>query len=504
MTTPAPPLDLNNIQGDILGGLPKRTETYFFFDVTNVDQFKANMAHFIPHIKTSAGIIKDREAIKEHKRQKKPGLVPMAAVNVSFSHLGLQKLGITDDLSDNAFTTGQRKDAEILGDPGSKNGDAFTPAWEAPFLKDIHGVIFVAGDCHGSVNKKLDEIKHIFGVGTSHASISEVTHVRGDVRPGDVHAHEHFGFLDGISNPAVEQFDQNPLPGQDPIRPGFILAKENGDSRAAARPDWAKDGSFLTFRYLFQMVPEFDDFLESNPIVLPGLSRKEGSELLGARIVGRWKSGAPIEITPLKDDPKLAADAQRNNKFDFGDSLVRGDQTKCPFAAHIRKTYPRNDLEGPPLKADIDNRRIIRRGIQFGPEVTSQEHHDKKTHHGRGLLFVCYSSSIDDGFHFIQESWANAPNFPVNAVTSAGPIPPLDGVVPGFDAIIGQKVGGGIRQISGTNPNDPTTNITLPDQDFVVPRGGEYFFSPSITALKTKFAIGVASPAPHSQAPISA
>lgn len=101
-------------------------------------------------------------------------------------------------------------------------------------------------------------------------------------------------------------------------------------------------------------------------------------------------------------------------------------------------------------------------------------------------------------------AWANAPNFPVNAVTSAGPIPPLDGVVPGFDAIIGQKVGGGIRQISGTNPNDPTTNITLPDQDFVVPRGGEYFFSPSITALKTKFAIGVASPAPHAQAPISA
>lgn len=52
--------------------------------------------------------------------------------------------------------------------------------------------------------------------------------------------------------------------------------------------------------------------------------------------------GAPIDITPTKDDPALGADPQRNNKFDF--STVK-DQTNCPFSAHIRKTNPRSDLD---------------------------------------------------------------------------------------------------------------------------------------------------------------
>ncbi|KAJ8474877.1 dyp-type peroxidase [Pleurotus djamor] len=481
-------LDLSNIQGDILGGLPKKTETYYFFQISDAHRFTTNIADLIPLITTSQQISKDREVIKEHKRQKKPGMVPMSAVNLAFSQVGLTKLGITDDLADTAFAAGQRSDAQNLGDAGQQKDGKFVPDWEAAFLKDIHGVVFVAGDCHDSVNKKLDQIKHLFGVGTGHASIVEVTHILGDVRPGHVSAHEHFGFLDGISNPAVDGFDLKPFPGQDSIKPGNILTKQDGDRRAAQRPDWARDGSFLTFRYLFQLVPEFDKFLADNPIVLPGLTREEGSELLGARLVGRWKSGAPIDITPLKDDPELAKDSQRNNDFDFKGELINGDQTRCPFAAHVRKTYPREDLEGPPLNANIDNRRIIRRGIQFGPEVTQQEKQAQKTQHGRGLLFACYSASIEDGFQFIQESWANSPNFPVNAVTSQGPIPQLNGVVPGFDAIIGQNGGGGIRQINGTNPSDPTTNITLPDATFVVPKGGEYFFVPSIAALKSKFA----------------
>ncbi len=75
------------------------------------------------------------------------------------------------------------------------------------------------------------------------------------------------------------------------MRAGAVLAGEDGDSRAAKRPGWAKDGSFLVFRYLFQLVPEFDDFLKKHPIIAPGLSPEDGSELRGARMVGRWTSG---------------------------------------------------------------------------------------------------------------------------------------------------------------------------------------------------------------------
>ena len=51
--------------------------------------------------------------------------------------------------------------------------------------------------------------------------------------------------------------------------------------------------------------------------------------------------GDPVDVSPDHDDPVLAADPQRNNNFDFSGAA---DQTKCPFAAHIRKNNPRSDL----------------------------------------------------------------------------------------------------------------------------------------------------------------
>ena len=104
-----------------------------------------------------------------------------------------------------------------------------------------------------------------------------------------------FGFLDGISQPAVRYVDTNPNPGQETVPQGIILlGREDdvpSDHNVSTRPTWALDGSFLSFRYLFQLVPEFDTFLKQNPIAIPGLPADQGSELLGARLVGRWKSG---------------------------------------------------------------------------------------------------------------------------------------------------------------------------------------------------------------------
>jgi hypothetical protein len=75
-----------------------------------------------------------------------------------------------------------------------------------------------------------------------------------------------------------------------PGKTGTILLGKDKDP-VSPRPAWAVEGSFLAFRQLKQLVPEFHEFLDNNPIVLPGLDRKQGSELLGARLLGRWKSG---------------------------------------------------------------------------------------------------------------------------------------------------------------------------------------------------------------------
>jgi deferrochelatase/peroxidase EfeB len=103
-----------------------------------------------------------------------------------------------------------------------------------------------------------------------------------------------------------------------------------------------KDGSFLAFRQLKQLVPEFNNFLAANPV-------NGSSELTGARMVGRWKSGAPVDLSPLQDDPALGIDPTRNNNFNFSHPEIAGfalasDESRCPFSAHIRKTHPRADL----------------------------------------------------------------------------------------------------------------------------------------------------------------
>ncbi|KAF8804039.1 Dyp-type peroxidase, partial [Phlegmacium glaucopus] len=437
---------------------------------------------FIPLIKTVAQVLQDRKAIEDHKKKKLPGLVPLVGVNIAISHKGFAKLGIDDSSlspggANDPFFLGQEQDAiNSLGDP--RKSDGTTPDWDDHFLQDIHGLILISGESLATIEKKKAEIDLIFKVNTPLSSIKEIITIRGDVRPGDQSAHEHFGFLDGVSNPAVNGFDTVIDPGPNPVDPGVIVTGHAGDPALLTRAPWAVDGSFLVFRWLFQQVPEFDEFLKAHPLAKDGngkeLTPAEGSDLLGARIVGRWKSGAPIDITPFQDDPELGADPARRNNFRFAGE--GSSQLRCPFAAHVRKTNPRDDLEAPPPPNPaslVQPRRIMRRGVQFGPELTAAEIASGKTQHSRGLLFTCYQASIFDGFQFLQLKWADNKNFPP---FTGKPFPA------GLDPLIGQ----GIRVTAGLDPNNESGDTTL--DPFIIPKGGEYFFSPGLNGLKSTIA----------------
>ena len=109
-----------------------------------------------------------------------------------------------------------------------------------------------------------------------------------------------------------------------------------------------------------------------------------------------------MDLAPKQDQPDLGGNKKTNNAFMYD---LPGDfesQDRCPFAAHIRKTNPRNDLAqiGQPVAPS----RIARRGIPFGPEVSEAENESGRTAQDRGLLFKCYQSSIANGFQFIQKS----------------------------------------------------------------------------------------------------
>lgn len=119
-------------------------------------------------------------------------------------------------------------------------------------------------------------------------------------------------------------------------------------------------------------------------------------------------TGAPIDITPLRDDPELGSDPLQNDDFSYT-TLNPDDQTspeRCPFAAHTRKTNPRGDLA---RFGGTHIRRILRRGIQYGPELSYTEKRENRTIENRGLLFACYQSNIFNGFRFIQERASSAP-----------------------------------------------------------------------------------------------
>lgn len=179
------------------------------------------------------------------------------------------------------------------------------------------------------------------------------------------------------------------LPGQSIIPTGVILTGRLGD--LISRPAWAVDGSFMVFRHLQQKVPEFTAYTRANALARTSagipLTTEQGAEFLGARMFGRWKSGAPLVRSPNSDDPTLGADPLRNNDFQYENALL--DETRCPFTAHIREMRPRLDL----ADAAVSNQ-AIRSSIPYGPETSDAELASGVSAQDRGLLFgTCITSS---------------------------------------------------------------------------------------------------------------
>jgi Dyp-type peroxidase family len=472
-------LDLDEMQGDVLEALQKDAESFIFFKVTNASVFKSRVKQHIAGRVTSAERVHQRWLeIARRRRLGQRGRQTFAGLNLGLSKDGLtQLLGAGRPRLDPGFERGADHPDTIaaLHDPPKSN-------WLAKFVSDrIDGVFLITGPDLSSVISHSNQLLRLLG-----SSIKVVHLEKGEARPGVERGHEHFGFRDGISQPGIRGLTQraNParkpdqgLPGQDLIWPGeFVLGYpgqhpddpiKEGPPPPMAAP-WLRNGSYMVFRRLEQKVPEFRTFVAERAARL-GMDR----ELLAARMVGRWKSGAPLELAPRREDLTLGGDDTRNNDFEFSDDPL---QRKCPYAAHIRKVYPRDDTAP---EAEVQRHRIIRRGIAFGPEVEPGE---ITTRHQRGLLFVCYQTSIERQFEYIQRR-ANDPNFVPGKKRPSG-----GGVTPGFDPIIGQASGNGAREMDEPFPNYPAgsrrTTLVVPEQ-FVMLTAAGYFFMPSIAALRT-------------------
>lgn len=471
-SAPKPALALHDIQGDVVIGLQKNFQRFIFFAIDDVAQFKAKLRGvLVERITTSETVAERDKELAELKNYKLHLTLPLVGFNIAFTKSGIDKLRPGVDLGDPSYNAGARKAAAAIQDPVDASGEPTT--WLPAFASQpIDGVMFVTAGTQDDVDEETHAVLALLG--------DEITisyQETANVRPGAERGHEHFGFADGISQPALDVANlADPKPGQDVVDPGLFVFGYG--SKATPPVAWMKNGSFMVFRRLRQLVPEFAAYLESQAATL-GMD----PVLLGGRMLGRWKSGAPMELTPLQDDIALGADDQHNNDFDYSDDQA---QRRCPFGAHIRKTNPRRDIP----RGGLDIRRIIRAGIPYGPEVDSAETQAQKSEADRGLMFVCYQTSIQSQFEFVQQSWANNPGFVSAAIPPFVKHRPGDGtpVTVGFDPIIGQnKNHAQERTTDEPVPNYPTGNTrsTLhAPSDFVVPTAAAYFFVPSIDALR--------------------
>jgi Dyp-type peroxidase family len=471
-------LDLEQIQGDVLIGLQKNYERFVFFQIANVNAFKTTLRiKFASHVTSSAEVLHREHRLERHKAEGGREVLPLVGVNVAFTDKGIKALAPAAKLDPtNTFDKVAKDRATVAGDV--RTGDVPTN-WKAPFANDtIDGVFLVTGGTTAAVDDETSEILNMFG-----AAITVLFDQTGNVRPGAENGHEHFGWKDGISQPGVNGLN-NPFPGQQLLDPGtFVFGY--GANQVPPLP-WMINGSFMVFRRLNQLVPEFGAYLETEAD-----QKITDPVLLGARLVGRWKSGAPLELTPSMDNPAVGADPNQNNNFDYSDDQ---GQFRCPFGAHIRKTNPRTDIS----EAGLDPHRIIRAGIPFGPEVSAAEQAAGVTQQERGLMFVCYQTSIASGFEFLQHAWANNPRFVSPLVAKHRPGPggaPITEI--GFDPIIGQNDGSELallvnppqprkRRMDEPKSNYPngTERSTLDEpNEFIVPTGDAYFFVPSISAI---------------------
>lgn len=450
-----------------------------------------------------------------------------------------------DEFTDSFFKDGLALRSSELGDPTDEAAEGHPDHWVVGGRRNPADIlVIVASDSPTVLAERVAQVKASLTQAVDPATgapVAAALHVvweeAGATLPSPLTGHEHFGFKDGISQPGVRGLiRRNPAryltprlidpaqspqadpktpefarPGQPLVWPGqFVFGykpQDPNDSRVPRKdvlmsgPAWARNGSFLVFRRLRQDVKAFQAFVAAQAERLsaePGFTGMTPKRL-ASMLVGRWPGGAPLPRSPLQEDETLGQDGYANNYFQYSEdsppplslkpaaghgvdtfrlSVRDGDGVACPLSAHIRKVNPRDTVTEQGNNQDTLTRLILRRGIPFGPpdpvelggteesaalapgEISTQ----------RGLFFLCYQTSIENQFAFLQRDWVNHFRNP----SSGG----------GEDPILGQGSEAQQRHrfVDVSAPDRPPVTLELVSE-WVIPTGGGFFFSPSISAI---------------------
>lgn len=421
-----------------------------------------------------------------------------AIVQLAISARGFAALGLPDAAMASfppPFTQGMASPARarILGDAGPDAPDQ----WWWGGAGEPHLALIVLGRSAEACDTLEAALTATHGTGPIYRLPME------DYDPGD--NHEPFGFVDGISQPVIRGTYKGVTRG-DPLHlcePGeFILGYPDNRGETPPGPsvsagldpagklpvrgsdpslstatinhprEIGRNGSYLVIRHLEQDPESFDGYCAEQATALQGRLPAPylvDQELIAAKLIGRWRNGAPIVRAPYSDTiSRRQTEAARNEgaprdaNITFANNFLLGEEDpeglRCPFGAHIRRANPRDSLNsGSSDQVAISNRhRIVRVGRKYAGDVSPS---------GKpGLVFLAINADIERQFEFIQQTWIQG-----NVISLTCPIT-LKGET---DPLLGSGESSGY-----TVPSHDGLIRLAPPPRFVTVRGGGYFFMP--------------------------
>lgn len=431
-------LDLDDIQYILLNRAPARAGRYEFLSFASAEAGRAWLSAIVDQVHSVETM---RASIADEKRW----------VTLAFTWNGLRALGVDEAALatfPEEFRQGMAARAEILGDTGANHPDHWVDGTTDP---DLHAIVLLFTRTVEDRAHYQEELASLLAASPGAELLSAL-----DVEaiPPFGYAHDHFGYRDQLTNLAIEGSGDAPTPGSGGLlKPGeFILGypDEHGPPAGQPQPEvLSRNGSFLAYRRLQEHVGKFREFLAEHG------ETPEEQELLAAKLMGRWRSGAPLVLAPDKDDPKLADDPQRNNDFNYKQDDPFG--YAVPLGAHIRRVNPRDSA------ASINRHRMIRRGATYGPHLPDDAPEDDQE---RGVAAFVLCASLIRQFEFAQNVWINDKNFHELGNER--------------DPIIGTQDG----TLEFKIPTRPIRRTITGLPAFTTVRGGAYFFIPGIEALR--------------------
>ena len=305
-------LELDDIQHILLTRTPALTGRYEFLSFDNAAAGRAWLSEMLSTVQSATDATTTMDASRRW-------------VTLAFTWTGLRALGVPEEslaTFPDEFREGMASRADILGDTGINAPEN----WIGHLAEaDVRAIAILFARDEPERRRCVDEHNQLLA---RTPGVRSLSYLDLNATPPFNYAHDHFGFRDRLSQPVMKGSGEDPTPGSGaPLEPGeFILGypDESGVPVNIPAPEiLSRNGSYMAYRRLQEHVALFRDYLKENA------ATTDQQDLLAAKFMGRWRSGAPLVLAPDRDDPDLGADPMRNNDFDYATMDPRG--YACPL-----------------------------------------------------------------------------------------------------------------------------------------------------------------------------